>query len=138
MINVGKLAPCTSSTLLREHHVENNKDIADVICLNNRYGKTESSFYISVNSQESMNIAFKPRCWPAPVVVRPFRPSRPRRHPRPQRSQSQLLRREEPVDFPLSESRFYRNNSSKTWFQRNRDYLGPLLRLEYNMRRYYY
>ena len=135
LIYVGKLAACTTSTLLREHLVENNiNDIADVICLNNRYGKTESSFCISVNSQESMNIAFKPRCWPTGVVVRPFRPSR--RQPRPQRSLSQQWRREEPIDFPFSDSRFDRDNSSKTWFQRNRDYLGPRPRFESNMRRY--
>jgi hypothetical protein len=80
LVYVGKLSPNTTNALIRQHLHDNNiTDIADVVCLTNRFPSSEVSFCVSLDNEASMNKMFESNMWPLGVVIRPFRPSRPRR-----------------------------------------------------------
>ena len=76
-VYVGKLQHSSTTEKIRAHL---NKvkigGVADVISLNNRPNKTEASFCVSLNDEESAKKIFNPSLWPSEVLVRPFRPSR--------------------------------------------------------------
>ena len=77
LIYVGRLDRETTTQMVRDHLTDIKvTDVADVINLNSRANRSEASFCISLNSEVSMNKAFKPSLWPCDVVVRPFRPPR--------------------------------------------------------------
>ena len=84
-IYVGRLHRDTNTQLLRDHLKEIGvSDVSDVISLNNRIGRSESSFCVSVNDETSKDKMFQPEAWPSNVIIRPFRParqSRPNKQP---------------------------------------------------------
>ena len=79
LIYVGRLNPHTTTEQLREHmHAVGITDIADVLELNQK-SNVQKSFCVSVNGANSKDRAFEANLWPVGVIVRPFRPSKPRR-----------------------------------------------------------
>ena len=77
LVYVGSLYVNTSCDDVRCHLNDIDVvDIDDVIRLNSRFSRKESSFCISFHSDLCMKRVFNPEMWPEGVTVRPFRPAR--------------------------------------------------------------
>ena len=77
LVYVGSLSVNTSCNDVHCHLNDIDVvDIGDVIKLNSRFSRKESSFCISFHSDLCMKRVFSPEMWPEGVAVRPFRPAR--------------------------------------------------------------
>ena len=76
LVYVGKLAKNTTQELLRDHMIQvglKTDDVADIISLKCR-NENESSFCISLYTDDAKKVLYNKNNWPNGVRIRPFKP----------------------------------------------------------------